>query len=130
MLSVVKAAFAYAVPVFALGFVLGALCVMLVAPVTGPLLAVGVELPVILTLSWVIAGRVLTRWGLLRPARVVMGALAFALLMLAELLVAVALGQSATGFISALGTPPGALGLAGQIAFGLIPSVRPYPPSG
>ena len=57
MHPVVKAAFAYVTPVFAVAFVLGALRVTLVAPVAGPLLAVALEVPVVLALSWIVAGR-------------------------------------------------------------------------
>jgi hypothetical protein len=124
MSPVVKAAFAYLIPVFAVAFALGALRVTLVAPVTGPLVAVALEVPVVLMLSWTIAGRILTRWPLSLPARLQMGALAFALLMLAELLTALAFGQTPARFLQAMTTPAGALGLAGQIGFGLIPPLR------
>jgi hypothetical protein len=124
MSPVVKAAFAYFVPVFAIAFALGTLRVTLIAPVTGPLLAVALEVPLVLALSWAVAGRVLRRWPLPPPARVRMGAMAFALLMLAELLIALAFGQTETAFLQAMTTLAGALGLAGQIGFGLIPMVR------
>jgi hypothetical protein len=39
------------------------------------------------------------------------------MLMLLELATALALGQSVTQFLAAMTTPPGALGLAGQIGF-------------
>jgi hypothetical protein len=124
MSSLVKAAVAYLIPVFAVAFALGALRVILVAPVTGPLIAVALEVPLVLALSWAVAGRVLTRWPLPLPARLQMGALAFTLLMLAELLTALAFGQTPAQFVSAMTTPAGALGLAGQIGFALIPLVR------
>lgn len=124
MPSVVKAAVAYVVPVFAVAFLLGALRVTLVAPVTGPLFAVALEVPVVLLLSWAVAGRVLARWPLPRTPRLAMGALAFALLMLAEFATALGFGQTPTEFLSAMATPAGALGLAGQIGFGLIPVLR------
>lgn len=124
MSPVVKAAIAYVVPVFAVAFVLGALRVTLVAPVTGPLVAVALEVPLVLALAWAVAGRVLRRWPLPLPSRLLMGALAFALLMLFELLTALGFGQTPTAFLQAMATAPGALGLAGQIGFALIPPVR------
>jgi hypothetical protein len=124
MIPVVKAAFAYTLPVFAVAFLLGALRVTLVAPVTGQLLAVALEVPLVLLLSWAVAGRVLARWPLSRTLRVAMGGIAFALLMLAELATALGFGQTPTAFLAAMGTPPGALGLVGQIGFALIPLVR------
>jgi hypothetical protein len=54
-----------------------------------------------------------------------MGAIAFCLLMVAELAVSVLLfGRSLTGFVAGLRTAPGAIRLAAQAAFGLIPLVR------
>ena len=58
----VKAALAYVLPVFALAFAFGVLRVTLIAPRTGPLPAVALELPLVLALSWAVAGRVLARW--------------------------------------------------------------------
>lgn len=120
----VKAAFAYTLPVFACAFVIGAVRVTLVAPATGPLIAVALEVPLVLALSWIIAGRVLRRWALAGSRRLAMAALSFALLMLCELLTAHAFGQTVAEFLWAMTTPPGALGLAGQIGFALIPLVR------
>lgn len=122
MPAVVKAAFAYVLPVFAVAFALGALRVTLVAPQTGALAAVALELPLVLALSWAVAGRVLRRWP--QAPRAAVGALAFALLMLLELATALAFGQTPAAFLAALATAPGALGLAGQAGFGLIPLVR------
>jgi hypothetical protein len=103
-------------------FALGAVRVNLVAPRVGPLLAVAVELPLVLALSWAVAGRVLNRWP--QTSRPGLGPASFLMLMLLELATALALGQSVTQFLAALTTPPGARGLAGQIGFGLIPLVR------
>ncbi|MCC6519253.1 MAG: hypothetical protein WAT35_06735 [Tabrizicola sp.] len=117
-----KPILAYVLPVFAVAFALGAVRVNLVAPRVGPLLAVAVELPLVLALSWAVAGRVLNRWP--QTSRPGLGPASFLMLMLLELATALALGQSVTQFLAALTTPPGALGLAGQIGFGLIPLVR------
>ena len=118
---------AYFAVVFAAGFVLGALRVLVVAPAIGALAAVLVELPVMLGLSWGVAGAVLRR---LAPdpglaTRATMAATAFALLMLAEPALAIlAFGQAARGYLAGLVTLPGAIGLAGQVVFGLIPLLR------
>lgn len=124
MSLVVKAALAYTLPVFAVAFLLGALRVTLVAPQTGPLLAVALEVPVVLALSWAVAGRVLARWPAPNSQRPALALLAFVLLMLLELLTALAFGQTPAQFLSAMTTAPGALGLAGQIGFSLIPLIR------
>lgn len=117
-----KPALAYVLPVFAAAFVLGALRVSLVAPGLGPLPAVALELPLVLALSWFVAGRVLSRWPQTpRPGMAIAG---FLMLMVLELATALAFGQTPGQFLSAMTTPPGALGLAGQIGFGLIPLLR------
>ena len=125
MSRLLPAALAYVLPVFAAAFVLGALRVTVLAPKVGPLAAVAIEVPLVLALSWVVAARVLHRWPQPSPLLCVgLGALAFGILMLLELATALAFGQGVTQFLAAMTTPPGALGLAGQIGFGLIPLVR------
>lgn len=110
--------------VFAAAFVLGLLRVALLAPRMGELAAVALELPFVLGLSWIVAGVVLRRRPLPGGQRLAMGATAFALLMLAELGLALLLGQTAEQFFRAMGTPAGMLGLAGQIGFAVIPALR------
>lgn len=120
----VKAAILYVAVVFAAAFLLGALRVSVVVPMTGALLAVALEVPVVLGLSWIVAGRVLRRWPLPLGGRIAMGGIAFVLLMLAEMALAVLFGQTLGQFLAAMATPPGALGLAGQIGFAAIPALR------
>ncbi len=122
---VVRPALAYVLTVFAAAFLLGSARVLWVAPAFGALGAVALEVPIILMLSWVVAGAVLSRWPLSLPARLGMGALAFAILMALEAALARAFGTTASAWIAAMATPAGALGLAGQIGFALIPAVRP-----
>ena len=117
-----KPALAYVLPVFAVAFILGALRVTLVAPHIGPLAAVALELPLVLALSWVAAGRALRRWP--QAPRLGLGLASFLLLMLLELATGLAFGQTPGQFLTAMATLPGALGLAGQIGFGLIPLIR------
>jgi len=120
----VKPALAYLVPVFGLAFGLGVLRTLWIAPLTGPLAAVAAEVPLLLAWSWLVAGRVLRRWPLPLRDRIAMGALAFALLMLAEAGLALATGQNLRGFLGDMATPAGALGLAGQLAFAALPALR------
>jgi hypothetical protein len=122
---ILKPALAYFAVVFTVAFAFGALRVTLIAPVVGALAAVALEVPVILLVSWIVAGRVLGRWPLTGQAALAMGALAFALLMLAEVTLAFGLsGQSPPAYAATFLTAPGALGLAGQIGFALIPALR------
>ncbi|MBC7477741.1 MAG: hypothetical protein H7317_06560 [Pseudorhodobacter sp.] len=98
---------------------------LMVAPVVGALVAVALEVPLILAVSWVVPRWVLQRWPLELAQRVGMGVVAFGLLMLAELGLAVLLfGQSAAGFVGGWATLPGALGRAGQIGFAVVPVVQ------
>lgn len=122
-----RAAGVYFGVVFAAAFALGVLRVGVMAPALGQLAAVAVEVPVVLALSWIVAGRVLRRWPLDLPGRLAMGALAFALLMAAEASLALALGQALAGFVAAMAAPAGALGLAGQIGFAILPAIRAQP---
>ncbi|MDZ4089528.1 MAG: hypothetical protein U1E69_22285 [Tabrizicola sp.] len=124
MSPIVKAAFAYVLPVFAAAFVIGAVRVTLVAPALGPLVAVALEVPLVLCLSWWVAGRVLGRWPLSAWPRAGLSLLAFTVLMLLELATALAFGQTPAQFLTGMTTPAGALGLAGQIGFALVPLVR------
>ena len=124
MRPVSVAALAYVAPVFAAGFGLGTLRVLLVAPALGELAAVALELPVMLALAWVAARWAVARFAVPAEAapRLAMGALAFLCLMLAEAaLASLAFGQSPGAFLGALATPAGALGLAGQAGFAAMP---------
>ncbi len=122
-----RAGLAYFAAVFAAGFVLGTLRVMVVVPALGEVAAVLLELPVMLALSWVACRWLIARFRVAaRPAeRLAMGGVAFAVLMLAEAGLAIlGFGQSLAGYLSALTGLPGAIGLAGQVAFAAMPLVQ------
>lgn len=120
-----RAALAYFAPVFAIGFVLGTVRTLWLAPAIGPLAAVAAELPVMLAASWLLAGRVVRRHAITATgAALTVGLIAFALLLLAELALAVTLaGQAPRQWAAGLTTGPGALGLAGQALFALLPAL-------
>jgi hypothetical protein len=115
---------AYFALVFAVGFVLGTVRTLFLAPRIGPLAAVLVELPLMLVAAWLIC-RWLVRRLDVREAwseRLLMGAVAFVLLLAAEFALSVALfGGTAARFVTALGTPEGAAGVAGQVVFAAMP---------
>ena len=81
----VKAGAAYFAVVFAAGFVLGTVRVLLLIPRLGALTSVLLELPLMLAISWMACGWALRRFRVPPriPPRLTMGATAFALLMLA-----------------------------------------------
>lgn len=122
-MSAVKAGIAYVLIVFAAGFALGAIRVTFIAPQTGPLVAVLIELPFMLLASWFMAKWVLVTFQVPATifARALMGLVAFALLMVIEALFGTAFGRSLESQLNELLTPAGMAGLTGQILFGLMP---------
>ena len=127
MAAVAKAGLLYFAGIFALGVVLGTLRTFFVAPRLGDLAAVLLELPVILAASWWLSGG-LVRW-LAVPAhaapRLMMGATAFGLLMLAELALSVwVFGRTAGQYWAGYTALPMQIGQAGQIGFALFPLLR------
>lgn len=101
---------------------LGTLRVLWLAPVIGETGAVLAELPAMLAASWFAARRLARRFGISSagPA-LAMGALAFMLLMAAELALASVVADGPRGWLDGLMRLPGALGLAGQVCFALMP---------
>lgn len=128
----IPVAASYFALVFALGFALGTVRVLWLAPMLGEVAAVLAELPVMLAASYFTA-RWLTRRFAIRGAQSadLMGGVAFALLMLAEASLARTLPGTGAGtgiaeWFASLFTVPGIYGLAGQIGFGAMPLlVRP-----
>ena len=123
----VKAGAAYFAVVFAAGFVLGTVRVLLLIPRLGALTSVLLELPLMLAISWMACGWALRRFQVPPriPPRLTMGAIAFALLMLAEVVLSLAaFGSSMSDYLQDLTTAHGLVGLAGQLLFALMPLVR------
>jgi hypothetical protein len=122
-MRVAMAGAAYWAIVFALGFVLGTLRVLWVAPAIGLLPATMLELPVTLTASWFAAGWLVHRFAIASSGEALaIGALAFAILMAAECaLASVLTGQSPAQWLAGLRQPHALLGLAGQVMFALMP---------
>lgn len=82
----VLAGLAYFAIVFTAGFSLGALRVLWIMPRTGALIAVVLELPIMVAVSWG-AAAALIRWFRVTPGaadRLMMGGVGFALLLVAE----------------------------------------------
>lgn len=122
-----SAGLAYFAGMFALGFVLGAARVLLLAPVLGVWGANFSELPVMLAISWTYFAWLLRRFAV--PAtpgvRIIMGTVALTLLMIAE--VVLGLGPFDRSFSQQVGemtSGPGLAGQLGQVAFALFPLVQ------
>ena len=121
-----SAAIAYWAVVFALGFVLGTIRVLWVIPLVGLIPATLLELPIILAASWFAAGWLVRRYAIAQQGEALaVGALAFAILMVAECALAVTLmAQSPAQWLTGLAAPHALLGLAGQGIFALMPWLR------
>src|SRR4051794_26905215 len=108
--------------VFLAGFALGVLRVSVLVPRLGATRAVLIELPVILLVAWFAFCSLTARFSVppAPVARLTMGALAFALLLIADILLARVFGRSTSDIFADLSTASGLLGLAGQILFALL----------
>ncbi len=125
--TVVLVGLAYFAVVFALGFAMGLIRVPFLAPVVGDLAAVLIELPIILTLAWLVCRKLLSSFDVPPTigSRAVMGGLALVLLLIAEFVLStIVFGISVTGHFLSYLSLPNALGLAGQFAFGFFPLIQ------
>lgn len=129
MSTALKAGLAYFSIVFAIGFALGAVRTLVFAPRMGELRAVLLELPIVLTASWLVCRWVLKRWSVSDRAsdRLIMGAIAFALLIAAETAVGVlAFGRSIAAHFASYGSTSARVGLAAQVLFALFPLLNSF----
>ncbi len=113
----------YFAAVFAIAFALGTVRTVWLEPAVGRMVAVGIEVPIILAVSWWWGRRLLARQRLGLTGRAVMGGSSFLWLMLAELGLAQAFGQAPGAWVASLVTPAGLLGLAGQLGFAALPLI-------
>lgn len=113
---------------FAAGFVLGAIRTFALVPWLGEVPAVLVELPVMLALSWLVAGWLMARAPGALPsvrAALAMGAVALATLWALELAMVVWLfGVPRAEAPAAFLTPGARIGAVGQVAMAFLPFVR------
>ena len=117
----------YFLAVYVVGFALGAARVLLVTPRLGATGAVLLELPVMLTASWIACRWIVDRMAVAprASARLAMSASAFILLMLAEIALGrIAFGQTLATQIAALREMAGLIGLGGQMIFALLPLLQ------
>lgn len=123
----VPAGVLYFALVFAVGFVLGVLRGGALVPLVGEVWAVVIELPVMLGVSWWVCGVIVGRMAVppTAPSRLLMGGVAFGLLMLAELGVSLLLmGRTPVEHFSTYARLPNLLGLLAQLLFALFPLLR------
>lgn len=126
-MTAVKAGAAYFAIIFAVGFVLGTIRVLILLPHVGEMTAVLLEGPFILGASWVVCGILVRRFNVAAAfvPRFAMGASALTLLLLAEFFLGVyGFGRTIAEHFAHYETLPGAIGLAGQILFGAFPALH------
>jgi hypothetical protein len=127
VLVALKGGFFYFAIAFAAGFVLGTLRVLAFEPYLGATLAVMIELPIILAISWHACRRIVIRLQVPQngDALLLMGGSAFVLLIAAEFILGVVLfGRTMSAFLATYQDLAGALGLLGQMAFGVFPVIQ------
>ncbi|NYH14289.1 hypothetical protein [Paraburkholderia bryophila] len=125
----VKAGTTYALLVFAIGFALGAIRVLVLVPYPGAIASVVLETPIMLAASWKVLQWSVQRFNLQpdRRSRPLMGIVAFIVLMTAELGVAVsAFGESPAQYVSGIRSIAGGIGFAAQICFAGFPWLQAY----
>lgn len=125
-MRVFRSACVYALLTFAAGFLLGTIRVLLLAPGLGEPVAVLLELPIMLGVSFLVARWAVARWKVPENigGRVAMGAIAFAVLMTFEALVSVTLFDNRLSDHLARYLQPQAWpGLAAQLFFAAMPVV-------
>lgn len=124
MFRATEAGALYAITVFLIGFILGVIRVLLLAPRLGETTAVIIEAPIMLAASWFVCRWCVDRLDVRRavPARSLMGMVAFVVLMSAEVgLGAGVFGRSLVDQVATYESPGGAIGLAAQVIFAIFP---------
>jgi hypothetical protein len=126
ILRATKAGALYAIVVFSIGFVLGTMRVLLLAPRLGETIAVIVEAPVILAASWFVCRWCVDRLDVRRTvsARSLMGLVAFLVLISAEVGMGAMFGRSLVDQLDSYGYSAGAIGLAAQVIFAMFPVLQ------
>jgi hypothetical protein len=121
-----KAGALYAIIVFLIGFILGTIRVLLLAPRLGETTAVIVEVPLMLAASWFVCRWCVDRLDVRRtvPARSLMGFVAFLVLMSAEIGLGDVLGRSLVDQLATYGSFAGTIGLAAQVTFAMFPVIQ------
>lgn len=87
MKRVATAALTYFAAVFAVGFLLGTIRLIFLTPILGELVGVAIELPIMLSVSWLMCGLLINLFAIDHDwiDRATMGILAFTMLITAEL---------------------------------------------
>lgn len=120
----VRAGVLYVALVLALGFLLGVMRNLLLAPAVGETRAVLLELPVMLLASWVCCRFALSRLSVPAGDRLLMGGTFLGLLLAAEAALGLALGSTLQSIVREWQRVPGSLGLAAQLLSAAFPLLQ------
>jgi hypothetical protein len=123
-LSSAQAGLLYFLGTFLVAFCLGVIRTVVIAPRVGATIAVLLETPIILVVSWWMSGWCTQRFNIAARTgdRALMGTVAFAVLMLAEFALSIVFfHRSLADYAATFTTVPGAIGLLAQIGFAVIP---------
>ena len=121
------AGIAYTAIVFVFAFAVGAIRVTQIAPRLGAVPAVLLEAPIVLAVSWGASLWCNRRFRVDRDsrARTLMGVVAFSFLMLLELSFSVLMfGETVGHYLVQMASISGAIGLATQVCFAVIPWIQ------
>jgi hypothetical protein len=125
--SAFEAGVAYFVVAFGFGFLLGTFRMLVIVPAVGEISAVMLEMPIMLAISWFSSRWLIGRFSVpdgLAP-RLVMGGLAFVLLMFAEGgLSILGFGRSFAEHFASYRQVASIMGLLGQLAFASFPAIQ------
>jgi hypothetical protein len=127
MNAAINAGLAYFGAVFAVGFMLGTIRVLVLVPRMGEIASVLLETPVILAVSWLVSGWTTHEFRVPTAVsqRLLMVVVAFALLMLAEMGVSIfTFGRPIEDHLAAYRSSQGLIGLIAQIAFAFFPLMQ------
>lgn len=112
----------YFTAVFTIAFAMGVARALWIAPRLGSTAAVLLEVPILVVVSWIAARRLLRYKDFTLSQRAASGAIAFTLTLASEAAFASILrAQGVSAWAAAILTPPGLVGLAGQLIFGAMP---------
>ncbi len=131
MLRAVTAGAFYFLIIFAVAFVLGVLRVLLLAPAIGESMAILLEVPLLLVLSWFVCAWLVERGdiGKALGERLLMGGTALTLILVAEIPVSVfMIGRTLAEHFTIYATSGALIGLIGQIVMALFPAIQLFVP--
>ncbi|KAB0653195.1 hypothetical protein LGM71_24355 [Burkholderia sp. AU33545] len=117
----------YALTVFVIGFAFGAIRVLLLVQLLGETAAVSLEAPFMLAASWYLSHWSAKKHDMLTDTNeaLLMGAIALAILMLAELCInGLLFRRTVLEYFAGFWSVPGAIGLASQLCFAGFPFLQ------